>query len=341
MQIPFIFKFFDFYFLHKLEFDLLNIQKIINQFFEYENHKSYFDTQKSIHLNGRLGPSKNKTIVLCKKTFKKNLELIFHQEKLISRSDFIKAFIIAYEMTWNKKHLPKTFLMHLHHGDWLTPESCIEKSNLYVTPDTSPENLPNKILIALRNPADALDSVEKYVQSIPCNDSEKANLFEKYLILLIQDWLRIKLIKEKGIDQKIIRLEDLRKNTDYEIKELAKWLNIVPDTKILTQPTFFGETWWGDQYSQCNNKIHSPVPPILPNKYNQDHVFLYSLIGGVAAEYNYQILSRFDLQKEIRFEKIQHPKRKWQIEKKQQEKILSDRIDNYKKLKSFFNEHIK
>lgn len=337
LHIPQVFKFFDFYFTYQKTIHTQKGCEIAELFFRFSSHERLFDSTKSDHLNGRLGRLKTTQIKVSFPKFREKLSSILdkpEQNFKIILKKIIIAYLAACKIPIKN---PRAFLLHLHHGDWLKPDLCLDKSNLGNILFDHQEIWPDKILISLRNPADALASVANYVSLLNLKDEDKSKIYEKYLLLLIQDWFRVQLIQKIKINFKFVRLEDLRIEFEDEIKNLAEWLNITP-SNILNKPTFYSFEWWGDIYSKSSNKIHRPVPPILPSLSNQDHVYLYSQIGDIAGEFGYRKLPTKPLLNYNTLANVPLPNRKWLITDSHKAKIINDRIHYYNILETIKRE---
>jgi hypothetical protein len=294
LQIPLIFKFYDFYYSIKSNLDSLNGRDLAEKFIQCENHKPLFDTNDSFHHKSRLGEDKKCRIIIDKEIFSENLKNLLPQGSKNPR-EILTAIIYAYSSSANDVvRKPKNILVHIHHGDWLFPEALINNSNLRPHEYEKPPFLPDKIISTVRNPADTMNSLKKIVNQSQITEGSKRILFNSYLELLIQDWQRLEIIKKTNIPLKILRLEDIRQNAIEELGQLSKWLKIGFDTKIMTKPTFFRRVWWGDAFSVCNSSIHRPQPLMLPSSNDPDHRFVYFYLNEIIRNYNYPQLNDAD-----------------------------------------------
>lgn len=328
LQIPTIFKFFDFYnFLKEKEIPFEK-KYISKAFVEFKGHEALFDSDKSIHLSNRLGENKNESIKVSKKKFIENFESL-RTYNIKDPRELLISLHLAYDNAWrnSKNDHQKVLLMHLHHGDWLNPEKLIEKYNLSTVSNNYLQSLmPDKILFAIRNPLDCLKSVEKiaYSNSQLCAQEQ----YEIYMRLLVQDWLRLQAFHRRGLKIKVIKLEELRLNQEKIISCIADWLNISGASQSLNKITLFGLPWWGDFYSRTTASLHPPEPPILPNSNNPDHVFVYSLISEQILRQGYPLLESSDMHNRFsQMHRLEPPNYLWHTSKSDWEKIIETRKD--------------
>ena len=288
LQIPHTFKFYD-YLASFADFSAQDGPSLAQAFVEAPAHEALFDSDASLLLRGRVGAALDTRVLIDRKAFSDAMASTLpgagHDARRI-----LCAILLAHAWCISKPvDCTKQLFVHVHHGDWLWPEAIEERCNLQGIAYS--EGLrwlaPDHLIITVRNPVDTIRSLENFIPKTD-NDTTKYDLWmERYLRLLVQDWLRIELAQASGLNTKVIKLENLRVNLPGEIHNLTTWMGVryLPD--VLSSPTAFGMPWWGDIYSAPSLSMKTSEPIQTPDMNNADHQFLYALINRVIASQGY------------------------------------------------------
>jgi len=244
-----------------------NIRYLISFFIK--NHSFFFNSKKNTAENHhRLGIRKNDFFKINIMKFKKDF---FHLNKLNNNFEIIlKNIHLAYfkqSQNDNLKNI-KIIFIHVHHLENLI------NFNIY----------KNEIFYSYRHPISILNS------GINAFLKKNGNLFTVktlnfYLKRLIEEPFNLKISKKIYL----IRLENLHTRPFSTLKKVCKIMNI-KFSKTLTEPTFLGKLWWGDQFSQnlklgFNNNFKILIN--TDNFYKKDFYLIQKMLEDPLKKLNY------------------------------------------------------
>lgn len=293
LHIPHIFKFYD-YLASFQDFSKLDGVSLARAFVDAPSHAPIFDSDTSVLLRGRLGPSLDTRILIDKEFFVSAMAAVLPGAGHNARS-ILCAILLAHGYCTAKsidsvRHL----FVHIHHGDWLWPEAVEERCNLrnealgggldWLAPD--------RLIITVRNPADQIRTYEKFILKAVDTTTSYSEWMERYLRLLVQDWLRIELARASGLNTKVLRLEDLRTDLSKELRNLTAWMKVNYLSDTIMVPTAFGQPWWGDIYSTPSLEIKPPELIMSPCADYVDHRFVYKLTEAAVIEQGYPVMPK-------------------------------------------------
>lgn len=313
LHIPHTFKFYDFVAATPGLSEMTGAE-IADAFVKYPSHLPLFDSQESVLLRGRLGANMDDRVVIDRAAFCEGMAKLLPGKMHSARQVFFAAvYVHAWCQGQSVSHA-RVVLMHLHHGDWLWPGALVETCNISSASAIKGIDIlrPDKLIVSVRNPADQIRSLERFVPLAVSDVVERQVWFERYLKLLAQDWKRIELARASGISLRIVKLEDLRSRLQQELDDLACWMGIAPSVFAMNYATVFGLPWWGDIYSNPSQLPNSPEPIASPSALNPDHLFLYSAIGEIIASMKYPMIHYAGLVQTIMsLPLLPAPKRSW------------------------------
>lgn len=293
LQIPHTFKFYDYLAAFK-DFSELDGVSLARSFVEAPSHAPLFDSEMSVLLRGRLGTALDTRVLIDRELFASAMAATLpgtgHNARRI-----LCAILLAHAWCTSKSvDSIRQIFVHIHHGDWLWPEAVEEDCNLQngahggglrsLTPD--------HLIITVRNPADQIRSLEQFIPKTNDITTGYGEWMERFLRLLVQDWLRIQLARASGLNTRVLRLEDLRTDLCGELMRLTAWLGVSYLPDVVTEPTAFGLPWWGDIYSSPSLTMNPPEPIMAPRPAHADHQFLYALTEAVIVEQGYPPLQK-------------------------------------------------
>lgn len=293
LDIPHIFKFYDFV-LDCNGFEGMEIEDIAEKFITYSQHLRFFDSSLSVHIGGRLGPEMRRRIIVDRDMFKLGfmtsmLEMMKGGENIAIRHIFIAA-IMGYNWCIGKDFSKvKVIFQHLHHGDWLRPDLLIDFYNLQRPRSFNPENIlqADRYIVTVRAPFATYASVCNYGKQVPCTREEEIVNSERFMRLLMQDWVRAVAVKNLKTPVEFVRFEDLKDNHSKIITRLCDFMGISPDFCGLSESTFYGAPWHGDIYS---------APATVPGQgagqsreeFWQDNVIIDYGVGSLFDSFGYE-----------------------------------------------------
>lgn len=338
LQIPHTFKFYDFLAANP-DFQTRDGFAIAKAFVEFPVHAALFDSDKSVLMKGRLGPEKDTRLLIDTQSFHDCLAQLMagsgHGPRRI-----LSAILVAYAWCVGMpiERVTQTFV-HVHHGDWLWPNAVVEDCNLQgqVNIPSLKWLSPQRLIFTVRNPSDQIRSYEGFVVKVATGSFDQTDWMERYLRLLVQDWLRVELATASGIALHIVRLEDLRCDMAAEMIRLCAWMGISSNSDTLKSPTILGVPWWGDIYGSPSLTLNPPEPIQSPDALNRDHRFVYSLAGGVIYRCGYPKFSVNRLTSAWAEWWASMPKRPWPMEPKA---ILSALLARKSFLKKLSRRHL-
>lgn len=327
IHIPQVFKYYDFVAATP---DLIKLsgEAIVDAFVAYRAHRPLFDSHESVLLRGRLGPRMDDRVIIDPGVFREVMTSLLLDQNNDPRRVLFAAILAHAWCQGQQVSTARVVFMHIHHGDWLWPDALAETSNLSPHPLGRGIDIlaPDKLLVTVRNPADQVRSYERFVNAAVPDETGRRVWFERYLRMLVQDWKRFELVKESGIPLKVVRLEDLRDHTRYELEGVARWMGIGTSDCCLDHPTVFGLPWWGDIYSNPSRSPNSPEPIASPSALNADHVFLYSAVGRIVTSMKYPSLHCAGFaQLAMTLPLFPAPKRSWPVTPAQWKQDLASR----------------
>lgn len=311
LQIPHTFKFYD-YLAEFQDFSKLDGPSLARAFVDAPSHAPIFDSEASVLLRGRLGPSLDTRILIDKEFFASAMAAVLpgagHNARRILCAILLAHACCTAKSIDSVRHL----FVHTHHGDWLWPEAVEEICNLQNGARGGGLNwlVPDRLIITVRNPSDQIRSLEQFIPKTGDFIAGYGEWMERFLRLLVQDWLRIELARASGLNTKVLRLEDLRKDLHEELRNLTAWMgvNYLPD--IVTVPTAFGHPWWGDIYSTPSLTMNPPESIMSPRADHADHRFLYTLTEAAVVEQGYPSMPE-SWHSLLPWWAVQAPKRTW------------------------------
>lgn len=288
LQIPHTFKFYD-YLAALQDFSKLDGASLARAFVDAPSHTPLFDSQVSVLMRGRLGPSLDTRVLIDKAFFASAMAAVLPRTGHDARR-ILCAILLAHACCTSKpidsvRHL----FVHIHHGDWLWPEAVEENCNLQNGSRGGGLGwlVPDRLIITVRNPTDQIRSLEQFIPKTDDFIVGYGEWMERFLRLLVQDWLRIELARASGLNTKVLRLEDLRTDLHEELRNLTAWMGVSYLPDVVTTPTAFGHPWWGDIYSAPSLKMNPPESIMSPCPDHADHRFLYALTEAVVIGQGY------------------------------------------------------
>lgn len=290
VQIPTYLKAFDFFAAYPALW-AMTPEEAAQTFANYKPHDVLFDTRLSTWHRNRLGPDMKTAVTVDKEAFVAALVSALPRKDFSARN-FVYSVMVAYAWCLGQPYQrAHTALLHIHHGDWLWPDAEIEKSALNPAPTQRGIDLlrPDKILVTIRNPVETIASYKNLVDQYELSDEEKAIYRERYLRLMIQDWIRHERVRHSGIPLKIVSLEAMRSQTQKTMSDVAEWLGLTTDHREMASPTFYGETWWGDSFSKPSNHPKPAKSIPLPKWTDPDHVFFFTAVGNLSSRHGYAL----------------------------------------------------
>jgi hypothetical protein len=312
LQIPHIFKFYD-YIASFQDFSVQDGQSLARAFVEAPAHEALFDSDASVLLRGRVGAALDTRVLIDRKAFSDAMASTLpgagHDARRI-----LCAILLAHAWCASKPvDCIKQLFVHVHHGDWLWPETIEERCNLQGIANS--EGLrwlaPDHLIITARNPVDQIRALEHFIPKTDVDATQYDPWVERYLRLLVQDWLRIELAQASGLNVKVIKLENLRMDLPGELQNLADWMGVRYLPAVLTSPTALGIPWWGDIYSTPSLTINPSESIQTPDMNHADHQFLYNLTNHVVASQGYPSMPKTKWHSLPKWLPAQEPERAW------------------------------
>jgi len=231
---------------------VINLKKILKhkvnspkqalELFESENPK-FFDTStfSSTDINNSrlffLGEKKNDRILTNKEIFRASFLQFFSSNLKITKKKIILAIYFAYAKSHDKNiENKKILLLHPHEQN-----ICVEFNRIFPF---------SKFLIPIRNPVKTYYSLIE-TRRIKCNLRNQKYYPRNSLIEFVNG---LNNFRKNKFDMMIIRLEDLGKNTEKEMRKISEYININFDITSL-QSTFGGYKYWGNTINLQRNKF--------------------------------------------------------------------------------------
>ena len=224
-----------------------NWRKILLQNF-FIFYEALFDANSQVDvpgspMNGLPGPAsglttlgEDRSIVLKvdKKTFGKHMMAYLESFESMERSTFFKLIHLAYDSSIGRNTDAKLIFFHIHNPTFVESAQFLK-------------DFPSvKFLQIIRDPIQALESWckidNKKKFSKPNKEYFQNNLYLNKFATVLNYFYNpiIKYSKETAV----IKLEDLKLNSDETLKKLSKWLQINYN-KSIEMPTFQGHYYWG------------------------------------------------------------------------------------------------
>ena len=268
LQHPNFFKYFDFIAACPSLYEM-TATEAARAFAAFPAHVRLFDTATCHVYGGRIGADLKARVFLDRDAFVEACAACLPETGFDAR-DLLYAIQVAF--AWQLGYpigQAKVCLQHIHHGDWLWPETVRETYNLSPPPSQRGIDLvrPDKIIISNRNPVETLGSLERLVAVGGGSDDEKERLYGVYYRLYVQDVLRQGICKASGVPTMVVDLKDLRQRTGDTMRDLAAFLDIDRDHPGLLHPTAFGLPWFGDRASAVSHEPQEqePITPLRPD----------------------------------------------------------------------------
>lgn len=248
-----------------------------------------FDTAVSPHTGGRLGADCRTMVRVDRRAFRQAVRAIAGSAPMTARELFC-TFHLAY--AWCLGADPKTarvLFHHLHHGDWLFPDQLIETANIDpVRPAECARPFPADLyVVPIRHPVSALISYKHFADTVGSTPEERADLHERYLRLLVQDWVRNDLLRRRSDSVLFLQLEEVKRDTPRAVQELCQRLGIDPTHPALGSMTFYGLPWHGDPYGKPSTGLRAE--PSDSHADAADRAFLLALVGDLAEQQGYPL----------------------------------------------------
>jgi hypothetical protein len=287
LHVPHIFKFFDFAVAHPGIADAPPDQ-IVDAFTAWENVQDLFDSTKSVIVGGRLGPDMATAVLIDKNAFRRSFLASAGTRQVLGLPLAFRNLVLAFGWCAGQPVAQaRVVFQHLHHGDWLWPERLIERYNAQ---DTPPQKLLDALratgyLLSVRDPGEAAASVWNYVDQRPFGELEAIEAKELYFRLLLQDWDRLAWVTDRGLNARVIRLEDLRRDARGVMAGCARWMGIDDGHSSLGDLTYHGLDWYGDIFTKPSKTVHQSGRPGLLAW--QDRAVLHSVIAKRSKTWGY------------------------------------------------------
>jgi hypothetical protein len=293
LQWPHTFKYFDF--LATCDgYPQLDGRTVGRRFVEFPGHASLFDSSESVLLGGRLGPDMKAVVRIDRDEFVEAMASISPGPIGNARRLLIAIHLAMRNCLGDDSAGARTLLVHVHHGDWLWADEVVERCNV-----TAPAGFrgvdhlhPDRVIITVRDPGDTIDSLWKFTAKATGGAAERELWFERYLRLLIQDWLRVARCERDGIPTCVVRLEDLRRDLKSEIARVCSFLEVAPALEDRAVPTAYGLEWWGDIYTSPRLEPGAPAPVAEPRWSDAEQVYVQLGAGCVSEAFGYPALGR-------------------------------------------------
>lgn len=288
LQWPHTFKLLDFAAAHP-DFESRNGAELAHAFVAYPVHQALFDSAQSVLHRGRLGEDLNAVVVIDRARFVEAMTAALPGPTGSARR--LLAAIHAALATclgWSTART-RILLLHLHHGDWLWPETLVETCNIEPVPPWRGVDLlaPDKIIASARNPFETLGSIETFCDKACASSDEATFWFERYVRLLVQDWRRLDYLRSGAVDTRTVHLNALRRDPRAELATVCEWLGVDAADEALEAPTAYGLAWWGDTYTEPSRRPKPPGNEREPSWKNRDHVFFGLGAGSIAGAMGY------------------------------------------------------
>jgi tetratricopeptide (TPR) repeat protein len=192
-----------------------------------------------------LGNNKDKVFKIDKKLFGSYLYTYLESFDFMERSTFFKLIHLAYDSTIQKNTKPGIVFFHIHNPTFVESAQFIKDF-----PST-------RFLQIIRDPIQALDSwcrVEKKEDKNEIminNDYIENNKYHNKFALVL-NYYNDQIIKYAK-DKAVIRLEDIKLDTENTLNKLSKWLGINFNDTMM-RPSFNEDYYWGKSKSSPNLK---------------------------------------------------------------------------------------
>lgn len=293
LQWPHTFKYFDF--LAACHgYEGMDGRAVGRRFVEFSGHAALFDSNASVLLGGRLGRDMKESVRIDREAFVDAMAgaapgAIGNAKRLLVALHLALASCLGRDAS-----RARALLVHVHHGDWLWPDELVERCNV---PAALPWRgidvaRPDRILVTVRDPGDTIDSLWSFTEKATSSLPERALWFERYLRLLIQDWLRVPRCERAGIPTCVVRLEDLRRDANRELARVCTFLGVDAASRDVSVPTAYGLEWWGDIYTAPRLAPGAEKPIDPPRWSDPEHVYVQLGAGCVSEAFGYPALGR-------------------------------------------------
>lgn len=288
LHVPHTFRFFDFPAAHP---DILDrpVAEIARTYANWQNIRLLFESRESVIIGGRLGPEMGTYVSIDRDTFADVCANLLEGHTLDWRTVFTAIVATFGWCAGQDLDRVKSILHHLHHGDWLLPEACIERSNLVGELRVPAREMlkPKGFLASMRDPAATCASYIRFCRKLNCEPIQQIDYGEGYLRLLAQDWMRLVWMKSSGDTITVIRIEDIRKDAQGTMSRCADALGIARDARELERMTYYGLEWHGDIYTPPSNVPRSAEAGV--ELCWQDRSYLDALLGSAPGDYGYHV----------------------------------------------------
>ena len=263
---------------------------------------SYTSEQNRQYLSIGLGlippsPRKNGYFGVNLDVFINYLICQLHNKKSISRAAFFDLLHAAYQASLNRPINTKLDFYHIHLANSQTIANCVY----------SYKNI--RLLTIIRNPMQSIESFIKCYTSWKYDYTNNAKLnYTGSIFCIIQSLFGSFSHFNKVIPSKVIRLEDIKKNTDNTLHKLCEWFG-VNYSETLKEETFGNNKFnaasqqniKGFNTENIDRKIGSLYIDKHQNLSERDYRILNILSYPLSVKYNYQKADSDFIKSEIKY----------------------------------------
>ena len=189
-----------------------------------------------------LGEDKDTVLKINKKSFSHHMLGYLKDFDYMKRSTFFKLIHLAYDSSIGRNTNPKLIFFHIHNPTFVESAQFIK-------------DFPSaRFLQIIRDPIKALESWCKVYNkegSFEKNNYHITNSSYHTKFAIVLNYFHNPII-ECGRETAVIKLEDLKLNSEKTLKELSSWLQINYN-KSMEIPNFQGHYYWG--ISEINPNI--------------------------------------------------------------------------------------
>ena len=291
LQWPHTFKYFDFL-VAVGEYAELDGRTLGRRFVEFPAHEALFDSSGSVLHRGRLGADMKAVVRIDREAFVDAMAASVPGAVGDARRLLLAVHLALAHCLGRDASKARAVLVHSHHGDWLWADELVERCNVTAEPHWRGMDhfRPDRLIVTVRDPSDTIDSLWSFTEKATSSEAERTLWFERYLRLLIQDWLRVARSERAGIPTLVVRLEDLRRDASGELARVCAFLGIDPDSEAAPVPTAYGLDWWGDIYTTPTRAPNAPRPVVPPSWWDPEHVYVQLGAGCVSRSFGYPAL---------------------------------------------------
>lgn len=288
LHVPHTFKFYDFVASHP---GLLAkpSREVVETFVRWPVVAFLLDSRQSVIIGGRLGLQREIYVRFDVERLCAAFVSATSGIELTERTVFLGLVLAFGWCTGQDLGRVKIVFQHLHHGDWLFPARVLEPYNLhYLPPPPGPGSLrADKLVLSVRAPYESYLAYVKFTASHGLAEAPRLDLQQQFVRLLFQDWDRLAFAQRSGADTRVIRLEDLRKDSLGTMRGCARWLGIDDNSPCLEHLTYYGHAWHGDIFTEPRTVVHQ-VRPSRPIAW-QERWLCDAVLGVEARRHGYRM----------------------------------------------------